>query len=499
MSADGEINVSITSDGEQATLSAPPGLSPEMVSPQALTLIVQQAEVLIDQSVERNIAEFSASYGDGDCEHTAVIATATPPVPGDDARIEWSEGFDPSPQASTDDAGEPSSDDQDKARDHYEGQNYVVVKAGGVIGVVHPATDGTDGTDVRCRVIKPRPGKPIAIKFHSSVSADAQGQITAQIDGVLVLARGELSVSQMLDVSGDVDFSTGHIDFDGSVTVAGAVRPGFTVKASKDIRIGKLIEGADISCAGDMVARSGMVGQGRGTIAIGGNAQFPYLDSVKGTVKGNLVVEREIIDCRLTIGKDLKCPNGAILGGEVEVTGSLVVKVLGSEGWTPTTVALGDVPMLRENRTVIAKAAEALKPKLEKFAEEKRLMEMNPRPSPSEKERLTEISFEASELETKLRACTAKLSEIDAAVKSRRKLDVHITKTIHPKVKLRVGDATVLFKEAVTGPVWICWDAKGQLVYRTSSGTVRPLAEIARVTHGHSTRSGDGPPTKAAA
>lgn len=490
-----EIIVSIAPDGGQARLSAPAGLSAATVTAEAIRLIVEQAGVVIDQHVQRNIAEFAARYGDGEAERTAVIATGTPPVHGDDARVEWNEGFDPSDHASTPGADAPDAAD---SVDHYAGRDYVRVTTGDIIGVVHESTDGTDGSDVRGRVVEHRPGRPLAIKFHSSVSIDSAGQILAQNDGVLMLSNDELSVSQVLEVAGDIDFSTGNIDFAGSVAVAGAIRPGFVVRAKNDLRVAKLIEGAEIGCGGDLFATGGMVGQGRGTLTVGHDARLPYLDSVKGLIGGDLIVEREINDCRLIVGNDLRCPNGAILGGEVVVTGSLIVKVLGSQGWSPTTVMLGDVPLLRANRRKLAKAVEVIKCQIANFAEQERVIRLNPRLSHNDKEKLTELGFEAGEQERELGACTAELAEADDAIRSRRKLDVHIAGTIYPKVTLRIGQTTVRFTEVVSGPLWICWDATRQLVYRTGSGTVQPLAEIAQVLQDRDVRSGDGAASAAA-
>ena len=44
-------------------------------------------------------------------------------------------------------------------------------------------------------------------------------------------------------VPGDVDFSTGNIDFIGSVKVMGSVRNGFSVKAEGNVEIMGRLEG----------------------------------------------------------------------------------------------------------------------------------------------------------------------------------------------------------------------------------------------------------------
>jgi len=485
-----EIKVKIAADGSQAILVAPPGLDAALLKPENLIFQVKAAGVLIDQDVERNVAAFAAAYGSGNSERSDIIARSLPAVHGEDGRVEWQQGFDPRPQHA------PASAER---TDHYQGQHYVPVKTGDTVGMAHGPTGGTDGRDVRSGVLKARSGKPIAIKFHPMLTIDSGGRIIAQADGVLVLKDKELSVTQSLEVPGHVDFSTGNIDFPGSVTIAGGVGSGFKVTAGGDLHIGGLIEVAEIRCGGDLIARGGMAGNGRGRLRVTRNVQVVYLEKVVGALNGDLIVEREITDCKLVVGRDLRCPNGTILGGEITVTGALMVKAIGSESYTPTVIALGDVPLLQGAHVKVAKTIEQINTMLGQFAEQARLIKLNPRPSPADKERLTEISYEASQQNQELAKWATKLSEIETAVRTQRKLDVSVAKMIHPGVKFYIGECVVLFKTAAKGPLWICWDEQRHLMYKTSSGAARPLSEIAQVSRGHSAPAAEGPARAAAA
>jgi uncharacterized protein len=484
VSVKAEITVKIAPEGGQATLRAPPGLEAAMVAPQTLTLLAREAGVLIDREVERNIAAFAAAYGREAGETTAIIARSTPPVNGADGQVEWQGGRDPND--SLEHAPPPSADQTD----HYAGQCYLWVKAGDVVGVARQPTNGTDGRDVRGGVIKARAGQPVPVRIHSTLSLDSVGRIVAQADGILAIRHGELSVSPALEVPGYVDFSTGHIDFAGSVAIAKGVRSGFKVNAGGDLRVGGLIESAEIRCSGDLTSRGGMAGNGRGSLSVGRNAHILYLEKVTGATGGDLIVVREIIDCVLKVGGDLRCPNGTILGGEVAVSGSLVVKVLGSDAYTPTTILLGEVPRLIASRKGVGKTIEQLKQETQQMAEQERLIRLNPRPSPKDRERLTEIAYEMSVHAQELSAQTAKLEELDAAIRTQRKLDVHVSKGIHPHVTLRIGDSTVQFRDFVKGPLWILWDEQRRLLFRTGAGDPRPLGDVAHVVRGGAADAG---------
>lgn len=483
MASNQEISVTIAADASQATVVAPAGLDAALLKPQTLLLQVKAAGVLIDQEVERNIAAFVAAYGSGATHRSETVARWIPPVASEDGRVEWHKGFEPRlehERGST------------ECTDHYQGQNYVYVKTGDIIGIAHGPTDGTDGRDVRGDVLKAKPGKPIATKFQPTLTIDSGRRIIAQAQGALVLKDDEVSIIQSLEVPGNVDFSTGNINFPGSVTIAGGVGPGFKVTSGGDIHVGRLIEVAEIRCGRDLIARGGMAGKGRGTIRALGNVQIVYLEKVTGALSGDLIVEREIADCELVVGRDLKCPNGTIFGGDIAVTGSLVVKAIGSESYTPTTITLGDVPLLQGALVKVAKTVEQIKETCGQLDEQARLLKLNRRPSPADKEKLTEISYEASQQNQELAKWASKLSEIETSVRAQRKLDVYVAQVIHPGVKFHIGECLVVFKTAAKGPLWICWDEQRHLMCKTSSGDARPLSEIAQVSRGHAAPLAEG-------
>ncbi|MCA9312106.1 MAG: DUF342 domain-containing protein [Phycisphaerales bacterium] len=505
MAADGEVIVKIAADASKATLIAPAGLNREMFTVETLRLIVRQAGVLITPDVDQRLHDFVSSYADGSQELTSVVAESTPPVRGIDGFVEWAADLDPTappptppppdggPADSGPDGATPEGADSasgpgggetvDETCDHYAARISTQVKSTEVVGRIHPPTHGEDGCNVLGRVINARPGRPAPYRFDDSLLVDALGNIIAQIDGILVCKRHDVSISQVLDVPGDVDFSVGRIDFTGSATIAGAVRPGFDIKVSDNLTVKRLIEGTSIHCGGNLVASGGMVGQGRGQITIGGNAHFSYIDGVKGVVTGDLTVDREIIDCNIATGKDLRCPNGNIIGGNLVITGSLIVKVLGSEGWTPTTISLGDVPLLRHVHRRVVRQVDAITARLAALAEQEHGLSVSRKLTHADKERLTELEFEISEARAELAAANARLAEIDTAIEHRRRIDVHISRALHPRVTLRIAETNACIRETIKGPIWIGRDADGQLAYRVGRGEAYPLARIADITH----------------
>jgi uncharacterized protein len=488
-----EVQVRIDAGGTAASLVIPGGLDATQVDPKILACLVRAAGVVIDRDVERMIETCARAYLPGSGERTTVIALATLPIHGEDGRVEWRPEFNP---RASDEHG--ASDSSAKRTDHYAGQRYVRVKTGDIVAVIREAGAGSDGRDVRGDVIRANAGKAVSMRLHASVTRDSAGRVAAQADGVLVLRDNELAVSRSLTVPGDVDFAVGNVDYSGAVEIAGGVRTGFSVKAAGDLRVGRLIEAAEIACEGHLQSTGGMAGNGRGVLRVGGDARLVYLEKVRGEVAGSLEIDREVVDCQLTVGREFKSAHGTILGGSLAVTGSLVVKTIGSDAYTPTTIVLGDVPLLQGSRAEATRAVERLSAEITRLKESARLIQLNPRPSAADREKLTESSYEISQCGQELVKWAAKLQEIENIFRSRRKLDVHVAKMIYPRVTLKIEDATAVFERAVSGPLWICWDEQRQLMLRTSDGPTRALAEFARITRPRSVAA-DNQPGKAVA
>lgn len=468
--------IKVSSDCGEAELHAPAGLDTAALTVQSLLKVAIQAKVFVDAPLEQKLDEFIQAYGDGHAPLTRVIASSTRPSKGEQGRIEWIPEYDPKGAATPGDAARPGG------VDFYSGRAYAKVKAGTIVGRLVPPTRGTPGRDVRGRTLDGLPGDPAPIEFDKTLYCDSGNSLVARVDGILAFDRNRVCVSQVLEVSGNVDFSSGHIDFAGDVSVAHGVKSGFKIKSGGTLRVEGLVEVADITCAKHLELRLGMAGNGSGTLSVGGDAHVGYLNCVSGTIQGSLSVQRELVDCTLVVGNDLLCPNGTVFGGELNVTGSLIVKVLGCEAFTPTSLTLGDVPLLKLSRHEIVKAIEQIDLKSRKLDEQERCIRLNPRPSPAERERLTEFAFERSELKQEHNARSEHLRQIDETFNTARRLDIQINKAVYPNVSLRIGEYVVQFKELVKGPLAICWDIQKNLICRIGSSDARPLNTIAHVS-----------------
>ena len=473
MDAQSPVRVRIAPDGSEATLIAGPGVGADMLAPDTLELLVRGSGVAVDAAVGAALREFASAYGDGSREVSTVIARAQSPIAGVDGSIRWPDGRDPTEHERTIDANDRV--------DYCAGRRYLHVAPGEPVATIIAPTPGTDGRDVRGMAIPAKPGRPCPLRPHRSVTADESGRLFAQDEGVVLVRGSEILVTDTLEIDGSVDLTTGHVDFPGSVAVRGGVCSRLSVRARGDLEVDGLVEVAHLECGGSLTARRGMAGDGRGTVCVGMNARVGYLEGVTGQIRGDLEVERDLLNCRLLIGGSLRCPTGAILGGTVAVTASLEAKVLGSGGCVPTTIHLGDAPLLGMAHAKLAKETAADAAHLKHLQDQEAQIRVMPRPSASDRERLTELSFDISTVRHRMQERELRMHQLHMARQSQRKVDLHIAGMIYAGVTLHIGASRLNFQDDAKGPLSIGWDEHRELVYRRGSSPPRPAAEIARI------------------
>lgn len=202
-----------------------------------------------------------------------LIAEGICPQKGDNAKLVY---YKISPK-------QPTLDQKNNAN-HYEMNLINNVKKGEWLGEKIPATKGNDGKNIYGEILPGSLGEDRQLKYdHKSVDCinkDGIDTLVAKKNGAVFKKSGKIAVDNLLIISGDVDYDTGNIDFDGNVEIRGTVKDQFSVKATKDISIAskigvgaaRRIESVD----GDVYIKGGLNGKGI-TEIIANNIYLKYV------------------------------------------------------------------------------------------------------------------------------------------------------------------------------------------------------------------------------
>jgi len=119
-------------------------------------------------------------------------------------------------------------------------------------------------------------------------------KLYAQCDGNVRILKGKILVEPVIFVK-NVNFETGNIRFDGSVVIEGSIADGFVVEAGGDIQVGNSVGKATLKAGGSILLKTGINGNGKDTIACGGDLFAKYIESSTVNCQGNVLVEEAII------------------------------------------------------------------------------------------------------------------------------------------------------------------------------------------------------------
>ncbi|MDR2167781.1 MAG: FapA family protein [Clostridiales bacterium] len=291
----------------------------------------------ITYNVDREAVEELAQAGHNkEYDQKYVVAKGEAPIAGEDGEIIYN--FD-----MTGEKNQPKILG-DGTVDYKQINYFNAVSAGMVLAKRTMPGPGQAGMNVLGEIVPPRPGKlaPKLSKGKNTFITDDELQLIAQASGQLVVSGKNLGVSPVLDIKGDVDFSTGNIDFEGSVNVAGAVLSGFSITAAGNIEVRGVVEEASLLAGGSINLYGGVMGRGKGRVESGCNIFTKFVQNAtiiaKGNLKTNSLLHSEVsVDGSVVLEGD----NCFIAGGVITAGDEIRAKTIGSSMGTMTELVVG--------------------------------------------------------------------------------------------------------------------------------------------------------------
>lgn len=208
---------------------------------------------------------------------------------------------------------------------------------------------GKDGYDIKGQILEATPGKEDFLLYdEKSIKLSIENDKTvlrALHDGAIIFKNNKIQVQDHLIIEGDVDFSTGNINFDGYVTIKGTVINGFNVSALNDISIlGEIGMGSNItisSTSGSVFIKGGINGKGTTEVTVEENAYIKYVN------EATITAGKEINIGYYSIGSDLYADrvvinelNGRLISGNVNVKSQVIAGTIGNMSERQTNITV---------------------------------------------------------------------------------------------------------------------------------------------------------------
>ncbi|GGF80138.1 hypothetical protein GCM10010912_26470 [Paenibacillus albidus] len=329
------------------------------------------------------------------------------------------------------------------------------VRKGQLIATIIPPQPGKSGKTVTGEELVFKPGKTAHFKVGKNVVVDnSETSMYAAIDGLVTLTdKGKINVFPVYEVNGDVDYSTGNIDFVGTVVIRGNVLTGFTVKSAGDIRVVGGIEGAELIAGGSIEITGGIIGYNKGHVIAGKNVKVSFIQDGNVVAGEDVIVSQSIMHSNIRAGQDVLCngTKGLIVGGSIQAGDRVVARTIGNSMSTATSIEVGVLPELRNEINELRQELKQLLENEDKTT--KALYLLNQLANSGQ------LSPDKVALRVKLNATKQSQQREEARIKSRvleiekmledtGRARVEIIKTIYGGSKIMIGRYTRFVKDA---------------------------------------------------
>ncbi|GEM_PF-1619684 len=332
---DGYFAVHTTQDERKALLSIVPPLGEgKPVTHESITAYLKENGIMfgIDHKAIQSAVDLKDHVED------LIIARAQEPVHGDDGRVEYKIRLA---------SGNRFRIQKNGNVDFHEQDIVTKTKTGTLLAVYYMPTEGKEeGHTVYGTPIPAQPGRPYTFDGYDNIeikSFDDRIEYYSTINGQVKTDRSSISVQPILTIDGNVDYSTGNVDFDGNVVIQGNVEDDFKISATGDLIVHGNIMGAHIHVQGDVYARSGIIMRKKGSLTVEGNLHARFIENSIITVHGDMTVAQTIIQSHiLCMGHvSIKKEKGRIIGGVVRAMYGIEANTLGADTGVKTVIMTG--------------------------------------------------------------------------------------------------------------------------------------------------------------
>ena len=371
-----------------------------------------------------------------------TVAEGLRPRKGVDAKIDYF--FDTNPNT------RPTLK-SDGSVDFFHLNNICHCKQGELLAKLTPADLGDIGYTVSGEKIKPPEVKRASLTPGKNVIlSEDKLEITAETDGHVMLSDGKVTVSNVLELE-NVDLATGNIDYNGSVNIKGNVCTNFSVKATGNIEVMGIVEGAYLQAGGDIIIARGMNGMARGVLKATGNVIAKFIENSKVSA-GGYVSSEAILHSEIMAGVEVMVNGrrGFISGGKVSACDRIQVKTLGSSMGSETVVEVGVSPDVKFRAKQLQKqiiekkrTVDQLRPHLANFS---RKLAQGIKFEPEQIMYIQEMLQKQNLLKKEIEAGTAELASLQRLLEGSDRARVEVSETVYAGVRICISDVSTTIK-----------------------------------------------------
>jgi uncharacterized protein (DUF342 family) len=369
-----------------------------------------------------------------------AIARGIKPEDGKEGYIEYKVDMSAKPQFIPKD---------DHAVDYKQSMQVTLVNVGDILADVIPPTEGEDGMDVRGSPIKAMPGAK-AKYFLGEGLEEKDGHLIATAPGTPSVQDDVIMIRRNYVLQGDVDLSTGNINFPGTVIIHGNITDGFEVISEENVVVNGLISGAKVRAKGYVKCAGGIQGKGKAEIISGSFVAATFVSAATIVAEGDVVITKDALHSNISCLGELRL-GGSVIGGVAIVFKGVECAELGSESGVKTIVNIRTHYRQEKARELANSVMAEVSTIFEKYLIWNKVKSLN---EAEEKEFLQTIS-KLQDLITKRQMYDSRVAKFDAMVFENKIAKVKLLGTLEADVSVASPFSKYTSTVPIKGPLII--------------------------------------------
>ena len=403
------------------------------------------------EEVKAALAEKDVVFGIKEEAITKGVQSLTPFVVAEGKQVQHGENAKIERKFDLTQKNRPKIDEYNRA-DYKDMGLFVLAKKGDLLAVRIPQTEGTPGTNVFGMEVAPRPGRPIPIPQGKNTEVRNDNELYATIDGQIVDSTRKIDVDPHLDINSSVGAGTGNINFVGGVSIRGNVEAGFMVKATGDIEIGGMVNGAVVE-GRNITIKGGINGQNKGHIKATENVQAMFAE--------NAVVEagRDIILIDVALHSQLRAGNmvfveekrGMITGGSIAASEEIRCKMAGNAAAVVTKMSVGIDPTIQQRYQEICRECKEDRGRLKQITQMlNTLGKIDVSRLPQQRiDQINALTRSQFPLAGKIKRAEKEIQALEEAMSRMKEGKIRVADTVYPGVRISINSVIMNVQSSI--------------------------------------------------
>ena len=227
------------------------------------------------------------------------------------------------------------------------------VSKGDLVAEKRLPTKGEPGLSLFGQTLPAQDGKDKNFQVGQGIVLERkEGRILyyAKADGNVVFRSNTLSIVEVCQLQGNVDYATGNISVNTDLFIKGSVEAGFTVRSEGNVQIQGMVEsGALVVAKGNLTIGKGVVGETTKVVTFG-NLVIQFVQDAEILARGDIVIGSYAFNGlirsggTITVKKEMGSNAGKIVGGVVCASKGVECSSIGSEANRNTVISLQAPP-----------------------------------------------------------------------------------------------------------------------------------------------------------